>query len=135
MHKDQELLINVRINCGDLQKFTQAVRKFQMSGLWRVPLKLTIKNEKYDTILLNRPYPVKPINSFYEIPITEQVIRHLHTCAGSTTKETWLKAIGLDNYTTWPGLTIKAANKYYPKLEETIKGHIQHTRQGVRPTK
>ena len=91
MHKDQELLINVRMNCGDLQKLTQAVETFQMSGLCRVPLKLTVENEKYDTILLNRPYPVKPINSFYEIPITEQVIRYLHAFAVSTTKETWLR--------------------------------------------
>ena len=92
-----------------------------MSGLWRVPLKPKIANENYDTILLNQTDPGKPINSFYEIPITEQVIQYLHACDGSTTKEIRLKAIGRDNYTTWPGLTIKDDNKYYPKLEETTK--------------
>ena len=31
--------------------------RFKMSGLWRVPLKPIIENEKYDTILLNRLDP------------------------------------------------------------------------------
>ena len=62
--------------------------RFKTSGLWRVPLKPTIANENYDTILLNQTDPGKPINRLYEIPITEQVIWYLHACAGSTTKET-----------------------------------------------
>ena len=106
-----------------------------MRGLWRVPIKTKLENNKYNTILLNRPDPVKTINNVYQIPITEQVIRHLHECAGYKTKGKWPKSIGFDNYTTWTGITIKATNKYYPKLEDTLKGHMQHTRQGVRPKK
>ena len=105
------------------------------SGQWRVPLKPTLENENYDTILLNWPDPGKSINNVYEITITEQVIQYLHVCDGSKTKETWLKAIGFGNYTTWIELTIKVTNKYYPESEETPKEQIRKTRQGVRSTK
>ena len=109
--------------------------RLKTSGLWRVPHKPTLEKKNYDTILLNKPDPGKPINNVYEIPIMEEVVWYLHTCSVSTTKETWHKSIGFSHYTTWSGLTIKATNKYDPKLEENMKGHMQETRQGVIPTK
>jgi hypothetical protein len=47
----------------------------------------------------------------------------------------WLKAIKNKQFTSWPGLTWEAANKHYPKSEETIKGHRCKTRTGLRSTK
>ena len=64
----------------------------------------------------------------------EQAIKCLHVCYGLPTNATWLKAIRLGNYTTLPVLTIKPTNKYFPGAEETQKGHMRQTRQGVIPT-
>ena len=47
----------------------------------------------------------------------------------------WVKAIRAGNYVSWPGLTIKKVNKYYPETDETPKGHMRQVRQGVRSTK
>ena len=52
-----------------------------------------------------------------------------------STKEAWLKAIRLGNYTKWIGLTIKATNKYFTESAETQKGHMRQTRQRIRPTR
>lgn len=35
----------------------------------------------------------------------------------------------------WPGLTVENVNKFFPESEETQKGHMKQTRQGVRSTK
>ena len=75
------------------------------------------------------------INSAYELPRTKQLIRYLHACAGYPTRETWVKAIRAGNYVSWPGLTVKKVNKFYPETDETPKGHMRQTRQGVRSTK
>ena len=48
---------------------------------------------------------------------------------------TWLKSIGAGNYSTWPGLTLANATKYFPSATATILGHLVHKRQGVRSTK
>ena len=92
-------------------------------------------DEKTDTILLNRPTPTQEINSAYELPSTKQLIRYLHACAGYPTHETWVKAIRAGNYVSWPGLTVKKVNKFYPETDETPKGHMRQTRQGVRSKK
>ena len=75
-------------------------------------------------MLLNHTDPGQSINNVYELPNIEQSIKYLHACAGFPKKATWLKAIGLVNYTTWPGLTIKFTNKYFTEAEETQKGHM-----------
>ena len=56
------------------------------TGLWRVPLTPVMLDKKEDTILLDRPNPKHAINSAYELPSTEQLIRYLHACAGYPTK-------------------------------------------------
>ena len=84
---------------------------------------------------MDKPIPKHAINSAYKLPITEQLIRYLHACAGYPTKETWVKAIPAGNYVSWPGLTVKKINKYYPGTDETPKGHMRQVQQGVRSTK
>ena len=103
--------------------------------LWRVHLTPVMHNKKEDTILLDRPRPKHAIDSAYELPITEKLIRYLYSCAGYPTKETWVKAIRAGNYVSWPGLTVKKVNKYYPETDETPKGHMRQVRQDVRSTK
>ena len=38
-------------------------------------------------------------------------------------------------YASWPGLTWEAVNKHFPESEETLNGHGQKTRSGLRSTK
>ena len=63
------------------------------SGLWGVPLTPVVLNNNTETMLIDRPNPEHAINTAYELPISEQLVRYLHACAGYPTKETWLKAI------------------------------------------
>jgi hypothetical protein len=71
----------------------------------------------------------------YKLPLTAEIIRYLHASAGFPTKTTWLKAIGAGNYVSWPGLTAKAFNKYFPESDETQQGHMRNVKQGIRSTK
>ena len=47
----------------------------------------------------------------------------------------WLKAIKDGNYDSWQGLTYINATKYFPLADETTKGLMVKTRQGVLSTK
>jgi hypothetical protein len=108
------------------------------TGLWRVPLVNQIDNENTDTYLLSKNesnnIANEIANNVYDLPSTEQAIRYLHACAGFPTKATWLKAIAKGFYSTWPLLTTKNVNKYFPESEETQKGHMRQKRSGIRST-
>ena len=65
----------------------------------------------------------------------EDLVKYFHDAAGFPVKDTWLKAIKNKNYGSWPGLTYETARKYCPSADETIKGHLVQTRQGIRSTK
>ena len=135
------------------------------SKLWRIPLTDTVTNQNTQTVLLNspdgrqslnsmyhvpstedimsklnilldqRPDPREAINNVYDMPSIEPAIRYLHAAAGFPTKSTWLKAIRNDNYMSWPLITVKNVNKFFPESEETQQGHMKCQRQGVRSTK
>ena len=115
------------------------------TGLYRIPLKSKTDNWNTDTILLNKegskkitmniPKASEEINNVYELPSTEKAIRFLHAAAGFPTKLTWLKAIRAGNYESWPMITVKNVNKYFPESKETQKGHMRQTREGVRSKK
>ncbi len=62
-------------------------------------------------------------------------MRYYHVAAGFPTKPSWLKVIKNKQYASWPGLTWQAANKHYPEFKETLKGHGQKTKSGLRSTK
>ena len=51
------------------------------------------------------------------------------------TKPSWIQAIKNRQYASWPGLTVKAVAKYFPKRKETMKGHGRKTKSGLRSTK
>ena len=135
------------------------------SKLWRIPLRDTVTNQNTQTVLLNspngrqslnsmyhvpstetiigklgillneRPDPKEAINNVYDMPSLEPAIRYLHAAAGFPTKSTWLKAIRNNNYMSWPLITVKNVNKFFPESEETQQGHMKGQRQGVRSTK
>ena len=73
--------------------------------------------------------------SAYDLPSVEAVIHYFHEAAGYPVRSTWLKAISAGNYSSWPGLTLANATKYFPSATATIMGHLLHKIQGVRSTK
>jgi hypothetical protein len=59
----------------------------------------------------------------------------MHSIYGYPVKLTWLKAIKVGNYASWPMLTECHVQKYYPETIEIAKGHPNQTRKNVRSTK
>ena len=74
---------------------------------------------------------IETINSVYELPNLQQVVRWYHAAAGYPTKATWLKAIEAGFYATWPLLTAKAVKKHYPDTDATPKGHMKRVKSGI----
>ena len=99
-----------------------------VAGLWTVPLadKTTISQSlNVDEAAL----------SVYDLPSTKEVVRFLHAALGFPTKATLLTAARNGNLVTFPGLTPDKINKHFSESDETQKGHMRQTRQGVRSTK
>ena len=71
----------------------------------------------------------------YELPSIEPTIRYLHSAASFPTKASWLKAIQIGNYLSWPLVNVKHVTKYFPESKETQKRLMHGQRQGVRSTK
>ena len=101
-------------------------------NLWQIPLIPDILNNKTDAVLVNKPptefFPnctpvIKAIRNVYELKTQPEVVQYLHACAGFPTKPSWIKAIKNRQYASWPGLTVQAVVKYFPKSKETMKGH------------
>jgi hypothetical protein len=64
-----------------------------------------------------------------------ELVQYLHALAGFPTKPTWIEAIKSNHYASWPGLTIKAVTKHFPKSKETMKGHRRKGKSGLGSTK
>ena len=91
---------------------------------------------KQPTELLPGQTPViEAISNVYELKTQPELVRFLHACAGFPTKPSWIKAIKNGQYASWPGLTVNAVAKHFPKSEETMKGHGQKTKSGLWSTK
>ena len=71
----------------------------------------------------------------YYLPSMEALVRYFHAAVGFPVRTTWLKAVKVGNYCTWTGLTLDNPTSYCPSEDETIKGHIVQSRQGVQSTK
>ena len=87
-------------------------------------------NENVDTLIINRPDPKEAIAHYFELPSTEKMIAYFHACTGFPVKSTWISAVKVGNYCTWPGLSIKAVEKYVPKSDEMQQGHAKGLPQG-----
>jgi hypothetical protein len=62
-------------------------------------------------------------------------VQYLHASAGFPTKPTWIEAIKNNHYASWPGLTVKAVTKHFPKSGETMKGHGRKGKSSLQSTK
>ena len=74
-------------------------------------------------------------NNAYEIKVQKDLIFYYHKCCFSPVASTWRVAIENGNFNTWPGLTSKAVQKYFPDSIATAKGHMKQTRKNIRSTK
>ena len=73
--------------------------------------------------------------SVYDLPNTKEVVRFLHAVLGTPTRATLLTAAQHGNIVTLPGMTPEIISRHFPKSDETQKGHMKQTKQGVRSTK
>ena len=71
----------------------------------------------------------------FELPSMKEVVRFLHAALCYPTKATLLTSAQRGNLVTFPGLTPENINRHFPESDETQKGHMRQTRQGVRSTK
>ena len=74
-------------------------------------------------------------NHVYETKSKLDLILFCHAACFSSTKSTFVAAIKRNALTSWPGLTAGLVNKYLPKTDATVKGHIQQQYKGVQSTK
>ena len=73
--------------------------------------------------------------NIYELPLTKEVIRFQHAALGFLMKATLLNTICHKNIVTFPGMTSDNVGKFFSESDETQKGHMKQTKQGVRSTK
>jgi hypothetical protein len=71
----------------------------------------------------------------YDLPSTKEVVRFLHAALGYPAKATLLTAAQHGNLVTFPGMTPQNISQLFPESDETQKGHMKQTKQGVRSTK
>jgi hypothetical protein len=74
-------------------------------------------------------------NSVYNLPSIKHAIKWMHAVCGHPVKTRWVKAAKTGNFVGWPLLTVKNINKYYPEMDETLKGHMNQQCKNVRSTK
>ena len=80
---------------------------------------------------------VQPLaaNAVFDLPSIAQAIKWHHASLGFPTKDTLIKSINNGHFVTWPLLTQHNVSKHFPESDETIMGHTNQQRQGVRSTK
>jgi len=71
----------------------------------------------------------------YKLPSTKEVVRFLHAALGNPTQATILTTAQHGNLVTFPDLTPQNILRHFPESDETQKGHMKQTKQGVRSTK
>lgn len=107
------------------------------AGLWRV----TDSPAAQRSITWGNTTKAKAIeqqltaNAVFDLPSIGQTIKWHHASLGFPTKDTLLKSINAGNFVTWPLLTQHNVSKHFPESDETIMGHTNQQRQGVRSTK
>jgi hypothetical protein len=83
--------------------------------------------------------PVQPplalANNVQRLKTKGQLCDYLHRAASHPVKKTWLAAIKVGEYATWPGLTYELVSKHLQNTEEIAMGHLHKRRQNIRSTK
>ncbi len=98
------------------------------NGLWMVPV-------VDDNPITPGLVVAETAMGVYKLPSTKEVVRFLHAALGNPTQAMLLTAAQHGNLITFPGLTPQNISQHFPELDETQKGHMKQTKQGVRSTK
>ena len=64
-------------------------------------------------------------NHVYETKSKQELILFYYAACFSPIKRTFLESIKRNAFAYWPGLTEELVNKYLPRTDATIKGHIR----------
>ena len=97
-------------------------------GLWILTLTYNTRQPKTTTTaddynIMDETHKQYAHNA-YEMISKASLIQYLHQVAFSPPKATILKSLHNNQFVTWPGLTVKAVNKYLPESSPaTDKGH------------
>ena len=70
------------------------------------------------------------VNHVYETKSKQELTLFYHAACFSPTKRTFVDAIKRNAFASWPGLTVDLVNKYLPRTEANIKGHIRQQYKG-----
>ena len=97
-------------------------------GLWMVPV-------TDETTISQNIDVAETAMSMYDLPNTKEVVRFLRAALGTPTRATLLTAAQHGNLVTFPGMTPENISQHFNKLDETQRGHMKQTKQGVRSTK
>ena len=101
------------------------------NGMWYVPIPRT---STHSSQVINAALHNKA-NIITKLHPTSDLIRFLHAAAFSPAKSTWIKAVEKGFFSSWPGLTTAAINKYLPQSIHTAMGHLDQERKNLRSTK
>ena len=74
-------------------------------------------------------------NHVYETKSKQELTLFYHAACFSPTKRTFVDAIKRNAFASWPGLTVELVNKYLPRTEAAIKGHIRQKYKGKQSTR
>ena len=74
-------------------------------------------------------------NHIYETKSKQELKLFYHAACFSPTKRTFVDAIKRNAFESWLGLTVELVNKYLPRTEATIKGHIRQKYKGTQSTR
>ena len=102
-----------------------------------------MKDNNPDTSFAHHVYDTKSdeivVESYashvFETKSNVDLVKYYHQACWSPSKTTWVKAIKNNFFTTWPGLTAELVQKFLPKSEHTIKGHLKQEFKNQRSTK
>jgi len=97
-------------------------------GLWVVPV-------TDETTIGQNIDVAETAMSMYDSPNTKEVVRFLHAAMGTPTRATLLTAAQHGNLITFPGMPPENISRHFSEWDETQKGHMKQTKQGVRSTK
>ena len=74
-------------------------------------------------------------NHVYETKSKQELTLFYHAACFSPTTRTFVDAIKINAFASWPGLTVELVKKYLPRTEETIKVHIRQQYKGKQSTR
>jgi len=105
-------------------------------GLWDVPLPQKPLEILQQHNVNNIISPSSKLNVVINKSTTKKDLAlYYHACCFSPTKSTFINAIKLGHFSSWPGLTVDLIQKHLPESIATTKGHLRQERQNLYSTK